>query len=368
MSDEKNIQDEAVEQVEPQTETTTEETTVNVPPELEGIDEEEIVKEVMAEAKAEQEEEPQEEEGQQETTVDRTSWVNPEEGNAPGPIPYARFKEKVDEGRKKDEEIAQLKKQLEAMKQAPAPQPQQVPQYQPPQYQPQQPVPQQAPQQGGFAFTQENLKLINDAIAKEAQAMAQLSKEDMDSLEYMEDDDPRKQRWEYAKEMAKGNVFGRIRQAQELKRAQAERFLRAHAQSVAAFNEYANQAQAEPDFEEVKNYAVNDFFKALPTETDKEVIASAYARIERNAASPEDIYLIKNFYTQARSAYRSLHPAQKQTTTNKAEQASKFPRSGQISGSGDAGGGVTVASLEKMLHDMPFDQIDPKYQKMLLGE
>jgi hypothetical protein len=63
-----------------------------------------------------------------------------------------------------------------------------------------------------------------------------------------------------------------------------------------------------------------------------------------------------------------MHPAQKQTTTNKAEQASKFPRSSQISGSGDAGGGVTVASLEKMLNDMPFDQIDPKYQKMLLGE
>ena len=361
MSDEQNIQTEAVEQVEPQTEATTEETTVvNVPPELEGIDDEEIVKEVMAEAKAEQDE-PQEQ--PQEEPAEPTPMVMPEEGNAPGPIPYARFKEKVDEGRKKDEEIAQLKKQLEAMKQAPAPQPQQPPQYQPPQ-----PAPQAQAPQGGFAFTQENLKLINDAISREAQAMAQLSKEDMDSLEYMEDDDPRKQRWEYAKEMAKGNVFGRIRQAQEIKRAQAERFLRAHAQSVAAFNEYANQAQAEPDFEEVKNYAVNDFFKALPTETDKEVIASAYARIERNAASPEDIYLIKNFYTQARNAYRSQHPAQKQTTTNKAEQASKFPRSSQISGSGDAGGGVTVASLEKMLNDMPFDQIDPKYQKMLLGE
>jgi hypothetical protein len=365
MSDEQNIQTEAAaEQVEPQTEATTEETTVNVPPELEGIDDEEIVKEVMAEAKAEQEEEPQEE------PAEPTPMVMPEEGNAPGPIPYARFKEKVDEGRKKDEEIAQLKKQLEAMKQAPAPQPQQVPQYQPPQYQPPQPpVQQPAPQpQRNTLFTPENMKIINAAIHEEAMQMAQLSQEDMDSLEYMEEDDPRKQRWEYAKEMARGNVFGRIRQAQAMKQAQAQKFLEAHNRSVAEFNEYANQAQQEPDFEEVKNYAVNDFFKALPTETDKEVIAAAYARIERNAASPEDIYLIKNFYTQARNAYHSLHPAQKKTTTNKTEQASKFPRSSQISGSGDAGGGVTVASLEKMLRDMPFDEIDPKYQKMLLGE
>ena len=321
-----------------------------IPPELEGIDDDEIVKEVMAEAKGIpiEELEPKEE---------------PADPAAPSAIPYVRFKEKVDEGKAKDAEIAELKKQIEAFKK------QQTPQYQAPAPQAQ-PTP-QPPQQGvqaPFQLNKENIDLINKAINEQAQAMAQLSKEDMDSLEYMEDDDPRKQRWDYAKEMAKGQIFDRIRQAQAMRVAQAQRFLQAQQQSIADFNAYAQQASQEPDFEQVKDYAINEFFGALPTQRDKEIITQAYARVERNSASPEDMYLIKNYFAQAKAAYRAQHPvkAPKQTST-KNEQVT-FPRSGQVTGAGDASGGVTVASLEKMLNEMPFDEIDPKYQKMLLGE
>lgn len=344
--DEQNKIDEGaqVEAQEPVAEQTAEEATV-VPPELEGIDDEEIVKEVMEEAK-----------------VLPPEPVEPvqEDKAAPGPIPYARFKEKIDEGKKKDAEIEELKKQLAAMRQAP-------PQQYQPQYQPQQV--QQPPRQQprGLTLNDENVKLINQAIQAEAMQMSQITKEDLDSMEYMEDDDPRKVRWQYAQEMARGAVFDRIRQAQAAKATQARQFLEAHQRMTADFNAYAQKMTQEPDFEAVKNYAVNDFFKALPTEDDKAIIAAAYARVESNVASPEDIYLIKNFYSQARQAYHA-QGASPAKTTNKADQAGKFPRSSQVSGSGDAGGGVTVASLEKMLNEMPFDQIDPKYQKLLLGE
>ena len=355
MADEKTIdegttQEVATEQVaEQQTEQQEENA---IPPELEGIDDEEIVKEVMAEARGVpvEEDKPAPTDGKVTTSQQ---------------IPYPRFKEVIDEGKKKDAKIAELEKQLEAFRQAPP-----QPQYQaPPQQAPQPaPQPQQFQQNTGVQLTPENVKLIDDAVNREAQAMAQLSKEDMDSLEYMEDDDPRKVRWQYAKEIARGNIFDRIRQAQAIKAEQARRFMEAHQKSVAEFNAYANQVTQEADFEQVKNYAVNDFFKALPSEQDKQVIAAAYARIERQSASPEDIYLIKNFYQQARAAYHSQNPQQTKQTNNKTEQANKFPRSNQVSGTGDAGGGVTVASLEKMLNEMPFDQIDPKYQKLLLGE
>lgn len=320
-----------------------------VPPELEGIDDDEIVKEVMAEAKGI----PVEELEQKEEPADPA---------APSAIPYVRFKEKVDEGKAKDAEIAELKKQIEAFKK------QQAPQYQAPAPQaPPVPQPPQQSVQAPFQLNKENIDLINKAINEQAQAMAQLSKEDMDSLEYMEDDDPRKQRWDYAKEMAKGQIFDRIRQAQAMRVAQAERFLQAQQQSIADFNAYAQQASQEPDFEQVKDYAINEFFGALPTQRDKEIITQAYARVERNSASPEDMYLIKNYFAQAKAAYRAQHPLRTNQKQKKTEQVT-FPRSGQVNGAGDAGGGVTVASLEKMLNEMPFDEIDPKYQKMLLGE
>jgi len=79
------------------------------------------------------------------------------------------------------------------------------------------------------------------------------------------------------------------------------------------------------------------------------------------------MYLIKNYFSQAKAAYRAQHPLRTNQKQTKTEQVT-FPRSGQVNGAGDAGGGVTVASLEKMLNEMPFDEIDPKYQKMLLGE
>ena len=326
-----------------------------IPPELEGIDDDEIVKEVMAEAKG--------------VSVDELGpKEEPADPAAPSAIPYVRFKEKVDEGKAKDAEIAELKKQIEAFKKqqtAPqAPSPQYQPQYQPPQ------APQARPQMANpapFQLTPENVQLINQAITEQAQAMAQLSKEDMDSLEYMEDDDPRKQRWEYAKEMARGNIFSRIREAQQAKLAQAQRFMQAHQQSVNDFNAYAQSQAKEADFEAVKDYAINEFFTSLPSQRDKEIITQAYARVEQNVASPEDMYLIKNYFAQAKAAYRANANAKPQKQTNSKEQT-VFPRSTQVNGAGDAGGGVTIASLEKMLNEMPFEEIDPKYQKMLLGE
>lgn len=322
-----------------------------IPPELEGIDDDEIVKEVMAEAKGipVEELEPKEE---------------PADPAAPSAIPYVRFKEKVDEGKAKDAEIAELKKQIEAYKSQ-----QTAPQAPPPQYQPPR-APQARPQMANpapFQLTPENVQLINQSINEQAQAMAQLSKEDMDSLEYMEDDDPRKQRWEYAKEMARGNIFSRIREAQQAKLAQAQRFMQAHQQSVNDFNAYAQSQAKEADFEAVKDYAINEFFTSLPSQRDKEIITQAYARVEQNVASPEDMFLIKNYFAQAKAAYRANASAKPQKQTNSKEQT-VFPRSTQVNGSGDASGGVTIATLEKMLNEMPFDEIDPKYQKMLLGE
>lgn len=354
-------EDEAAEETvaEPTTEDAegTEPAEETIPPELDGLDDADIAKEIMAEAKGMEEPESEPEETPAEPKIE----------GAPGPIPYPRFKQEIDKGKSKDAEIAKLKEELEKLRKQPQ-QPMQPPVQQPMQT-PVQPTPQPMPQAGNVMLTEENINLINQAIEQEALRLSQMTKDDLDSLEYMEDTDPRKQRWQYAQEMARGTVFARIRNAQQAKAEQARQFLQAHNAAIAEFNAYAEQQTHEPDFEGVKEYAVNEYFKGLPG-ADKQVIAAAYARVERNVASPQDIYTVKNYFAQAQRAYRSQHPlqAQQSNKSNKMEQASSFPRSSQVSGSGDAGSGVTVASLEKMLDEMPWDQIDPKYQKMLTGE
>lgn len=316
-----------------------------IPEELGGLDES-IAREVMEEAKGNTEPEPEN---------------KPEKGE-PSPIPYARFKQKVDEANAKDGEIAKLKSELEAMRNQRA----QVPQ------QPQSP-PQQEPekpqfQQSQFALTQENINIINNAIKEEAMRMSQLSQEDIDSIEFMEDDDPRKQKWQYAQEFAKGNVFEKIRLAQAAQQEEARRFLAQHQASIEDYNAFANKEAAEPDFAEISQFATGDYFNSV-SPAAQPVIRDAWARITQKVASPQDIFLIKGYYTQAKAAYRAKHPMTitEKPKTTKFEQAKKFPRSQQIDGAGDSAGGVTESQLRQMLDEMPWDKIPEKYQKMLLG-
>lgn len=341
-----------------------------IPAELGGLEDDELAREIMEEAKKAEESQQAAEPAPQasdESKEPEASEPVAEDQDAPGPIPYKRFKQVLDKGKSKDEEIAKLRAELEAIRnRQPQPPVQQTQQPQQP------PQPQQRDMQNdGFALTPENVELINKAVNEEAMRLSQLTKDDLDSMEYMEDTDPKKQRWLYAQEFAKSNVMARIRQAQQMELQRRQALLAAHNASVADFNRYATAAQQEPDFEEVKNFAVNEYFTALPSEQDKQAIAGAYARIERQTASPAEIALVKNYFAQAQAAYRRQHPVtttNKKSQANKFEQANSFPKSQQVNGSSDAGGGISVASLEKMLRETPFDQIDPKYQKLLLGE
>ena len=340
-----------------------------IPAELGGLEDDKLAREIMEEAKKAEESQQAAEpapQASEEAKEPEVSEPVAEDQDAPGPIPYKRFKQVLDKGKSKDEEIAKLRAELEAIRNRQPQTPvQQTQQHQQP------PQPQQRDMQNdGFALTPANVELINKAVNEEAMRLSQLTKEDLDSMEYMEDTDPKKQRWLYAQEFAKSNVMARIRQAQQMEMQRKQAFLAAHNASIADFNRFATEAQSAPDFEDVKSFAVNDFFKAIPSEQDKQILAAAYARIERQTASPAEISLVKNFFAQAQAEYRRQHPAaaptNRKSQNDKFEQANSFPKSQQVNGSSDAGGGISVASLEKMLREKPFDEIDPKYQKMLL--
>jgi hypothetical protein len=79
--------------------------------------------------------------------------------------------------------------------------------------------------------------------------------------------------------------------------------------------------------------------------------------------------LIKNYFTEAKNAYHGGGRATKsKNPMSKVKQAGTFPRSQQVQGSSDNDTGVSVATLEKMLREKKWDEIDPKWQKVLMGE
>ena len=357
-------------QAEEATETVAEEPAVEeepkeaIPDELAGVSED-VAREVMAKA---QEAEPQEgEEAQeQEDVTDAQTVVNQTADEPPlkqpnQKIPYARFKRQVD---KTNELEAMLKQYQQRFGDLNAPQQAQQQMQQPPVQQAPQP-----PQPLPVELTDENVKLINEAAIEGALQMTGMTKEDVAELEYSDDSDPKKQRFQLALSMAKDNIVTGLRQAALQKAQAAQKFQEIHQASAASFASYTNEQMKEADFEAVRNYATNEYFNTLPPD-QQYTIAGAWERISRNVASPAEMQVIRNYFEGAKNSYRSKHPQAKTSagmTKTRMKQAAAMPRAGQIDGTAGGDAAVTAATLEHMLKTQPWEKIPQQYRSMMLG-
>ena len=359
-NDEKIVVDEAQDAAEEQ-----QEQKEAIPDELAGLSED-TAREIMQEAgqdEGTEDEGEEQDEAPDESHAEQDSDNTPEEAT-PLPntkIPYARFKQEVDKRRQLEERLAAL----EAQQQKPV-QPngnvQQV-QTQAPAQEVQQPP---APQ---LRFTPDVQKAFDATVDKQAMTMTGLSKDDVDAMEYMDDDDPRKTQYQTARKYAEVAIMQQIYAAQQEQQRRTRVFLDNHKKNIDGYNAFAQQEMQEPDFEQTKNYATNEFFESLPA-SQQPVIAGAYARIERQTANDADIMLIQNYFKSAKAAYRKKNPAQaarKNTTKQKMKQAVSMPRAGQVDGTSGYSGAVTGETLAEMMRTTPWGDIPEQYRNMILS-
>lgn len=332
-----------------------------IPIELRGLSPE-MQQEAMKELDINQ---PKEEQEQEEADIADTDSVKKEAEPAfkkpAQKIPYERFKEMVDKNN-------EMKAELEALKTKLAELPKQQPT-------PQATTQQTAPRQT-FNVTPDMAQQIDTVINQQAVAMAGLSKDDLDSLEYMDDDDPRKVRYNHAKEMAKAEVYYNIQQARVQQQQQYQQAVAYHNQVVNNYNEFFVRETAEPDYEAVKDYAMGAFFEEIDA-GDQRIIKDAYERIDRNIANPQDIALIKRFYLDAKNSYRqknaSAQAAQKakgaaNNIESKYQQQKAFPRASQVNGSAaNVGTPPSADALERMLNELPWDEIPDEYKQLVMN-
>lgn len=263
-------------------------------------------------------------------------------------VPYKRFKEIIDQKNELAQQIAAYRERYgEISSQAPTQN---------------QPTPQEMPVQNAPQFNAEVIKQIDDAIKQRAMAISGLSKEDVESMDYFEDGDPRIQLWQHARKLSEASVYNdiianHVAQQQELQRMQ---YLQN--QSVNDYNNYVAQKQASENFDAVRQFATGEFFNAQ-SPIDKEIITSSFARLRQNQASPADMMIVRDYFNRAENAFasRGTQPAPAQ------HQTSQFPRTNQLKGTAGGGGGVTQSQLANMLQNRKWSEIPPAYQKILLG-
>lgn len=272
----------------------------------------------------------------------------------PGAVPYDRFKEKVDEANRLKAQLEEYQRRFQAQQQQ-SPQGQQQP---PPQPQP--------PRQPPLKITPEISKQINKAIEEEALSMTGLTKKDLEDIAYADEDDPRVAQWNQAKAFATSNVIGAIRQAQAAQQQQAQAFLANHAAAVQSYNDFATRAFAEPDFKDVQNFAVNEFFTQL-SPYEQQLVANSYLRVERQIASPAEMKVVTDYFDRAKAVYRSRTRGGSRRNTQTQRKAATFPRTDQIKGAASTiDGQLSERDIEKMLEN-DFTELNPQQQRVLLN-
>lgn len=341
-----------------------------IPEELAGLPED-IAREAMQKAGVVQEEDSSENEESEkpadEVSPDSETKTEQDDSILPNQkIPYVRFKQQVDKNRALESELEQLKAKLNTATQVqPAPQAQQAPDNIPMQ-------PQQTSQPQKPVINAEVTAQIEQAIRQEAMRMSGLDEETISSIDYMDDNDQRRQIWNTAQQMARSEIFRKIEAERQRQIEQNRRMIAEHNKNVLAYNRFAQEQMEDPEFESIKSFATNEYFTKLAKDDEgklyQEAVAGAYARIERNMGSPQDIVLIKRFFTDAKNEYKKSRGGETKNNSieKKVRQGQAFPRSGEINGSGNDGN-VSVDTLARMLETTPFEQIPEEYQRKLLG-
>lgn len=300
-----------------------------IPAELEGIPED-IAREVMQKSDAEKPPENP-------TPTDNVS------------VPYARFKEVNDKKNETEKLLVAYRERYGDLQSAPQ-QNFSQPQQPPPQFQPP-------------AIDENFSKQIDDAITQMAMQMSGLSKEDVEALEYADDDDPKVARWNHAKKLSEATVYNDVINRHNFQQQQFQRETMLRNQTLENYNNYVAQQQAADNFAAVQRFAENEFFNAQ-SDIDKQIILESYARINQNLATPADFLIVRNYFSTAKTAFEN---GQNPTPQKKSKPApNNFPRTNQISGT-TGSGGVSQAALADMLRNKAWNKIPPNYQKMLLG-
>lgn len=282
------------------------------------------------------------------------------------PIPYARFKQVNDKLKAAEKQLKEMQEQRE--KTVPAQQT----------TQPVQSAPMQRPMtEAAFTLTPEIAGKIEAAAKEEAMKMTGMSKEDVDNLEYADDDDTKKQRWHTAVAMGRNMILGQIQQEAQRQQQRQIMFLQQHQQLMQQYQDFADKEMQDDNFAAVQQFAVNDFFQTK-TPTEQQIISSAYARIQRNIASPAEVYSVVNYFKEAKEAYQKAQANDKPEavptkpdiakTKQKIAAANKQPRSQQIEGAASTDGkALTVASLQHLLDTTPWEKIPDEYKTILLN-
>jgi len=323
---------------------------VNIPEELSDISED-IAREVI------------QEHGEKTAEVEKPAEEIDAEGNYTGDknvedvqISYSRYKDALDKQKDIEKQLAAYREKFGDINAQPSPTTLPEQKYQPEKVEEKPPEPKY--------FSADDAKQIDDAVTQMAMQMTGLTQEDVDSLDYLDDDDPKLGIWNHAKGLARIAAYNQIIAAQSARQQEEYRRSTLLNQSANDFNSYVEQQRAAENFTALQDFAGTEFFNAQ-SPVEKQIILEANTRLENRQATPTDFIIVRDFFTRAKAAFDAKN--QQQAPPKKTAPKPQFPRTDKVNGTTGSGGAITNATLAEMINNTSWDKVPQQYKDILLN-
>ena len=297
--------------------------------------------------------------------VDSEGSENEEELNQT--IPYKRFKEVNEKSKAKDDEIIALRQELLAAKQQSSNVSNQV-------------------YPGNQAVNHENhaelnnvnpllnpavIQEVNNLAVEEALKISGLTKEQLEEIEYGDPNDVRISTYKTAVDLARQNIFSQLNSEIQTRRAMEQRELQLRQHSIADYSSFEQEQMKAQDFESIRSHAVNEYFSKL-NPVEQQAIADAYQRVQSKSCVPQDVFVVKKYFSEAAQDFRknqnnvNTNQNNIQVKQEKLKQMERHPKVDLVTGS-NSNGGISVSDLERTLQNTDWDDIPEATKNLLLG-
>ena len=221
-------------------------------------------------------------------------------------------------------------------------------------------------------ITPQIAKAMTQVVNQKAMEMAGLTQEDVDGLEYADEDDEKKIAYENAKQIARNDVTNYVtnalaRQRQAQMQAQYER-----EQSIAATQNFISNIKKQDNYQALDSYITQDYFMTLNPQ-EQAVVRNSYQRLNSRNGTLTDNMIIKNFWNNGVNAYnnraqQTVQANKANALNNKMTQRNKMPRVSSVPTSGKSkDGSWTIDRIKTAMNAGKWQEIPATVQKQILN-
>lgn len=217
----------------------------------------------------------------------------------------------------------------------------------------------------GFKITPELAQTINNLIQERAVKISGLNQDEIDALEYADDNDTNKMRYEQAKSMARNMVMQDVNN-KYIELQNRMQYQQNMARTIAdETQKFVNEMKETENYQNIMNYATGEGLNKYYSPYEQVAIREAYAKVNAGVGNVSDIMILRSFWNKSVIDFNNNN----NVTTKIKEQINKknkMPRVSQIQGSGSNKGNIwTIDKIKDALNRGAINEIPPNIQQQI---